>query len=1096
MEIQNERSHILISWAAMMAVALPVASSWTTMAHATPEGESAQILQATGIKGGLVVHLGCGDGRLTAALRANDGYLVHGLDSSAQNVVKAREYIRSLGAYGPVSVDRFDGKRLPYAENLVNLVVISGVSAQVSGEEIARVLAPGGVALVKAGLRDTETRNLIPETLPGLAEWKKFTKPRPDDIDEWTHWLHGADGNPVAKDAVVGLPRRMQWFAKPTWSRSHEKSPSLTGMVSAKGRVFYILDEGPASIGGPVPDKWRLVARDAFSGVLLWKRPVPDWGWQAWSPKQPMNLRWGNPRFIHRRLVAADDRVYVTLGYNAPVAALDAATGKAIEVYEGTENTSEILYHEGLLVLSAATKPKTEIRIAPPLKVLAVEAASGKQLWEAGPFPSLYDLGERGKSNVVKQGRLMIAAGGDGVYCVTDKEILALGLNDGRTAWSVPRPSAVLPTGDAKKVAAAAGKRFTDLGSIMYHDGRVFFTQPYVPARKLVNSSRMTLLCLSAETGEQLWQKICADWSYTTNLNVYAVRGLIWVHADTKEGQYDFLGLDPKTGEVKVKHNLASILTTRHHHRCYRNRATENFLLVGKEGVEYVNLESGAIHPHRWLRGMCLYGVMPANGLLYVPPQACSCNPMTMLQGYWALAAEKESKSEQRAEGEEHGAKDRLERGPAYSSIQHPASSTQHPDPWPMYRRDPLRSAATDSTVSAQLNEQWKAEVGGMLTGPVVAGGRVYLGRRDVHEVVALDATDGSVVWRHGTGGDMDTPPTVYQGMVLAGCADGWVYCLRASDGALIWRFRAAPRERYVVAEDRVESAWPVHGSVMIQNDIAYVTAGRSSFLDGGIRLYMLQPRTGEVLNEKTFFTEQSDQEAFYEGVTTDLLTSDGESLFLRHLHVDPKTLELTRMAWWGFTGPEAKGRDHPYLERHGLPATEKRYKYLRGGQSFLDDSLYGRTQFHLDGGEACHLLCFDDQRSYGFQMSTHAGHYVFFTPGDKGYSILGFDRNRATERKAKPIWQQKLPLRVSAMVLAGENLFVSGVPDRIDPNDPLASFEGRLGGELYILSTSDGTTLSKTPLDSPPIFDGLIAAGGQLFMSTQDGRVISMGTE
>jgi len=147
-----------------------------------------------------------------------------------------------------------------------------------------------------------------------------------------------------------------------------------------------------------------------------------------------------------------------------------------------------------------------------------------------------------------------------------------------------------------------------------------------------------------------------------------------------------------------------------------------------------------------------------------------------------------------------------------------------------------------------------------------------------------------------------------------------------------------------------------------------------------------------------------------------------------------------------------------------------------------------------LDGGEACHLLCFNRERSYGFQMSIHTGHFVFFTPGDKGYSILGLDRT--TERKNKAIWQQKLPLRVQAMVLAGKNLFVSGVPDRIDPNDPFASFEGRLGGELYALSASDGTTLSKQSLDSPPVFDGLIAAGGQLFMSSQDGRVMCIGGE
>ncbi len=82
-----------------------------------------QILDATDVKGGLIVHIGCGDGKLTAALRASDSYLVHGLDTEAKNVEKARENIRSLGIYGPVTIEHLNGKRLPYVDNLVNLVV-------------------------------------------------------------------------------------------------------------------------------------------------------------------------------------------------------------------------------------------------------------------------------------------------------------------------------------------------------------------------------------------------------------------------------------------------------------------------------------------------------------------------------------------------------------------------------------------------------------------------------------------------------------------------------------------------------------------------------------------------------------------------------------------------------------------------------------------------------------------------------------------------------------------------------------------------------------------------------------------------------------
>jgi len=73
-----------------------------------------------GIKGGLVVHVGCGDGKLTAALRANDGFIVHGLD---KDVTAARKHIQSLGLYGPVSVENWSGGVLPYTDNLVNLLI-------------------------------------------------------------------------------------------------------------------------------------------------------------------------------------------------------------------------------------------------------------------------------------------------------------------------------------------------------------------------------------------------------------------------------------------------------------------------------------------------------------------------------------------------------------------------------------------------------------------------------------------------------------------------------------------------------------------------------------------------------------------------------------------------------------------------------------------------------------------------------------------------------------------------------------------------------------------------------------------------------------
>ncbi|MHC4168440.1 MAG: class I SAM-dependent methyltransferase [Planctomycetota bacterium] len=230
------------------------AGSAGSLAQGSAGVSARDILGNTDVKGGLIVHLGCWDGRLTAALRPSNSYLVHGLDRDAENVAWAREHVRSLGLYGPVSVEQCDGKSLPYADNLVNLVV-SERRPLIPIDEIMRVLCPNGVAYIKQD-----------------GTWTKKTKPVPDDIGEWNHYLNGADNNAVAADRRVGPPRRLQWKSDPVWCRSHNGvSSSILLVLSSGGRLFSIIDEGLTGQPG-VADLWTLVARDAFNGTLLWKK--------------------------------------------------------------------------------------------------------------------------------------------------------------------------------------------------------------------------------------------------------------------------------------------------------------------------------------------------------------------------------------------------------------------------------------------------------------------------------------------------------------------------------------------------------------------------------------------------------------------------------------------------------------------------------------------------------------------------------------------------------------------------------------------------------------------------------------------------------
>jgi hypothetical protein len=73
-------------------------------------------------------------------------------------------------------------------------------------------------------------------------------------------------------------------------------------------------------------------------------------------------------------------------------------------------------------------------------------------------------------------------------------------------------------------------------------------------------------------------------------------------------------------------------------------------------------------------------------------------------------------------------------------------------------------------------------------------------------------------------------------------------------------------------------------------------------------------------------------------------------------------------------------------------------------------------------------------------------------------------------------------------MVLSDKTLFVAG--PRLDSEQLAESFNGDKGVVLQAVSTSDGRTLSELELNSIPVFDGLAAAGGQLFLATKDGKL------
>ena len=398
----------------------------------------------------------------------------------------------------------------------------------------------------------------------------------------------------------------------------------------------------------------------------------------------------------------------------------------------------------------------------------------------------------------------------------------------------------------------------------------------------------------------------------------------------------------------------------------------------------------------------------------------------------------------------------------------------------------------------------------------------------DEDAVYALDEATGRVAWKYDCGGRVDSPPAVHAGRVLFGSADGRVHCLSLADGELVWRFLAAPADLRTVACDRVESLWPVHGSVLVLDGVAYCSAGRSTWIDGGIELYGLDPATGTVVcrahfesrhpvyqegkdkakpehvtkvaqnttDYKTFLApDLSDSFSMAGGATSDVLVSDGTSIFLRQARFSARLEKQDRMA-----------------------------RHLLSTSSLLDDAENHRSHWVLGTGDFSRvavayswivnrpgrwnpgiavptgvLMAYDDQAVWGVQRKGDAtGQYSLFkrknAPFSAGEEPLPDFRTLPKDRSDDTVWRRDLPVRARAMLKAGSLLFLGAMPVEIPPDDPHAAYEGRKGGVLWVLSADDGAKAAEYPLDAPVVWDGLAAAHGRLCLSTVDGKVLCFG--
>jgi len=200
---------------------------------------------------------------------------------------------------------------------------------------------------------------------------------------------------------------------------------------------------------------------------------------------------------------------------------------------------------------------------------------------------------------------------------------------------------------------------------------------------------------------------------------------------------------------------------------------------------------------------------------------------------------------------------------------------------WPMWRHDAQHSAATSDQLPAQLHLQWVRSLpaprpawpGNQLKlqfdvsyEPVVMGKTIFVPSMVSDHVSAYDTETGDFKWRFYTDGPVRFAPVAWQNKLYFTSDDGYLYCLNAEQGTLLWKYRGGPSDRRVLGNERLISAWPARGAPVLYEGTVYFAASIWPFM--GIFIHALDADTGRVIwtnsgSGSNYITQKHNSPAF-----------------------------------------------------------------------------------------------------------------------------------------------------------------------------------------------------------------------------------------
>ncbi|NNE90153.1 MAG: PQQ-binding-like beta-propeller repeat protein, partial [Verrucomicrobiales bacterium] len=394
---------------------------------------------------------------------------------------------------------------------------------------------------------------------------------------------------------------------------------------------------------------------------------------------------------------------------------------------------------------------------------------------------------------------------------------------------------------------------------------------------------------------------------------------------------------------------------------------------------------------------------------------------------------------------------------------------------WPTFRHDASRSGYTPESLPGKLTLGWVHEMADparpawprsdrmifdRAVEPIVADGLVFFGDSVDCSIHALDAKTGEYQWTFPTRAPVRFAPAFFEGKIYATSDDGYLYCLEAKTGSLIWKKRGGPGDEMILGNGRMISRWPARGGVVIRDGIVYFGAG--IWPSDGVSLYALDPETGSVLwvndTAGSIYMGQPHGGAFAKsGVAAQgYLAASNEQIFM------------------------ATGR--------AVPAA-----FDRSNGEFQYLSLQENT--HRGGADIVLSDQFFVNRGYAYFRKTGAllGSVGAVSVVDTGDAFVGVSGKNVIRQR----WADK-----EEIDRKGKTKQVRGLIKETSIPIPGSGVSSIGAGDQIVIGLKDSVVIQglneesdTTQFDVEGTVYGLAAAGGQLFVSTDQGKLYCFGT-